>query len=92
MPSAVQGGEALHFDGDDWRNIALPDNNREHYYRVWGTSAKMFLFSESWGEYTTIMEARNPMNIGKPVYLETSFWGTSNNNVFVAGSGGKISL
>ena len=50
----------------------------------------MFLFLEAWAKYTTIMEAHgNRMNIGKPVYLE-ALWGTSNNNVFVAGSGGKI--
>ncbi len=85
----TRGGVALHFNGEYWRNIALPDNNRDHYYRVWGTSAENVFILGDWRVFHFNGSTWNAINIGKRAHLR-ALWGTSNNDVFAAGSEGKI--
>jgi len=88
--SMTRGGVALHFDGDFWREISLPDNHRDHYCCVWGTSGKnIFILGNLGRAYHYNGSTWEAMNIGQPVNL-TAIWGTSDDDVFAAGYGGKI--
>lgn len=88
--STEQKGVVLHFNGEYWRRIALPDTNFDRYSGVWGTSENdVFILGDLGRVYHYNGSSWNEMNIGQPVNLR-AIWGASENNVFAVGFEGKI--
>jgi hypothetical protein len=88
--SVTQKGVVLHFDGEYWRRIALPDTHCDRYGDVWGTSENnVFILGGLGRVYHYNGSIWKEMNIGQPINL-TGIWGASNDDIFAAGYGGKI--
>jgi hypothetical protein len=87
---AVGGHVVLHFDGDSWRTIDLPDTDRDRYSGVWGSSTEdVFILGGLGRVYHYDGSTWEKMDVGEPVNLN-GIWGASSEDVFAAGYDGRL--